>query len=147
VVKYTEYPAWQAAMDRPTASMVLPTPGGPSRHTFARCSTNASVARSFTLRWSSSGWKVKSNSSRDLWWGRGELQSVAEPPALPDPDLLLEHQVQELPAAHLGLLGPLHQLLGSLHQVSEMQTLGVGLDAIGQELAHQEPPWVWKARS
>lgn len=61
-----------------------------------------SVARSFTLRASSSGWNAKveliqSPSVREP----GELEGVGEAPALPDAHLLLERDVEKLQVAHL----------------------------------------------
>src|SRR6266545_1440013 len=56
-------------MARATASMVLPTPGGPRNTTLALASAKPRAARSRTLRASRSGWKAKSKPSRPLWWG------------------------------------------------------------------------------
>src|SRR5215208_3621871 len=62
-------PAWQAVTANATASIVLPTPGGPSRATLDLAWTNSKVARSRTLRASRPGWNAKSNWSRALWCG------------------------------------------------------------------------------
>ena len=88
--------------------------------------TNASVARSLTLRASSCGWKAKSKSPEALAVGQAaELEGVAEASPLPDPELLLEDEVEELAVAHLRLLGAGDELLGVLGPVGEAQALGV----------------------
>lgn len=69
-----------------------------------------------------------------------ELQGVAEAASLPDPDLLLEGEVQELAVAQLLGLGAGDELLGGLGQVGEAQALGMVTDAFRDELAHRAPP-------
>jgi hypothetical protein len=107
----------------------------------ALASTKPRAARSRTLRASSSGWKAKSKPSRPLWWGSPrELQGVAEPPALPDADLLLQQQVEEVQVAHGLLLGPGDQRLEVLTQVGKPQPVGMLADAGGDQFAHRRPP-------
>lgn len=65
-----------------------------------------------------------------------ELERVAKATALPHADLVLEREVQELPVAHLRLLGSFDESVGALGDVGQTQTFGMGLDAIGDELAH-----------
>src|SRR5215212_8164949 len=111
-------------MARATASMVLPTPGGPRKQTLALAWTNSSAARSRTLRASRSGWKAKSKLSRLLWWGQArQLERVGEPPPLPDTELLLQHQVDELQIAHRLGLGPGDQRVEALAQVRQVKPL------------------------
>src|SRR6266542_4098226 len=72
-----------------------------------------------------------------------QLQGVAEPAALPDADLLLEHQIQEVQVAHRLLLGPVDQAVQALGQVGKPQPLGVLTDAGGDQLAHDPTPTSW----
>src|SRR3954463_12950104 len=50
------------AWPRPTASMVLPTPGGPMNNTLVASSRNRRVASSLTRARSTEGWASKSKS-------------------------------------------------------------------------------------
>ena len=69
-----------------------------------------------------------------------ELERVAEASALPDPGLLLQHQVQELQVAHGRAFGPGHQGVEVLAQVGEVQSRRRLADAGGQQLAHATLP-------
>src|ERR1017187_8112424 len=57
-------PAVTAAWPSPTASIVLPTPGGPIRSTLAASSMNRRVARPALHLGSTEGWAEKSKSAR-----------------------------------------------------------------------------------
>src|SRR5487761_1882301 len=57
-------PAVTAAWPRPTASIVLPTPGGPISRTLAASSMNRRVPRSAISLGSTDGWAEKSKSAR-----------------------------------------------------------------------------------
>src|SRR4029450_8880357 len=56
-------PAWTAAWPRATASIVLPTPGGPISSRLPLSWTNRRVASSVTSLRSSNGWASKSKSA------------------------------------------------------------------------------------
>ena len=72
----------------------------------------------------------------------GQLQRVAEPPALADPDLLFEDEVEELQVAQLRGLGPLCQRFGVLGEMGESEPGGVPADPVQHQrlAAHAAPP-------
>ncbi len=71
----------------------------------------------------------------------GELEGVAEPLSLADPDFLFEHEVEELQIPQLRGLGPVSEGLGVLGEVSQGEPLGVSADPVGhQGVAHAAPP-------
>jgi hypothetical protein len=72
-----------------------------------------------------------------------ELEGVAEPAALPDADLLLEQQVEEVQIPHGLLLGPGDQRLEVLTQVGKPEPLSMLTDTGGDQLAHDPTPISW----
>jgi hypothetical protein len=69
-----------------------------------------------------------------------ELERIAEPPALPDADFLLQEQVDKLQVAHGGLLGPGDQRFQVLAQVGKPQPFGMLTHPGGDQLTHDATP-------
>jgi hypothetical protein len=144
VVTETESPAWQAAIARPTASMVLPTPGGPEEADGRLGLDEAERGQVADLAGVQLGLEGEVEGVQALVVGQPrQLQGVAEAAAFADADLLLEDQVEEVQVAHRLLLGPVDQGVQALGQVGKPQPLGVLADAGGDQLAHDRTPASW----
>jgi hypothetical protein len=72
-----------------------------------------------------------------------QLEGVAEPAALAQPDLFLQHQVQEVQVAHGLLLSAIDQAVQGLGQVGKPQPVGMLADAGGDQFAHDATPTSW----
>jgi hypothetical protein len=95
-------------MAKPTASMVLPTPGGPRKQTLAFCWTKprgGQVADLAGVQLRLEG-EVEAVQALVVRQPR-QLERVAEPAALAHADLFFQHQVEEVQVAH-GLLFDVH---------------------------------------
>ena len=67
----------------------------------------------------------------------GQLQRVAEPAALTQPDLFFQQQVDEVEVAHLRGLGALDELGDGLGEMGQAELGGVGSDPVGGQGAHR----------
>ena len=67
----------------------------------------------------------------------GQLQGVTEAAALPQPDLFLEQQVNEVEVAHLRGFGTLDELGDGLGEMGQAELGGVVADPVGGQGAHR----------
>lgn len=77
----------------------------------------------------------------------GELQGVAEPAALPQPELLFEEEIDEVEVAHLAGLGAVNQFGDDLGQVAQAEPGRMVPDPVSGQAAHRVPPLVMAAVS
>ena len=70
-------------------------------------------------------------------WQPGQFQGVAEPPALPQPDLFFEEQVDEVEVAHLAGFSPLDEFGEGVGEVGESEPGGVVADPVSGQGAHE----------
>jgi hypothetical protein len=144
VVTEIEKPAWQAAIARATASMVLPTPWWAEEDHVGLGLDELERGQVTDLAGVQLGLEGEVEGVQAFVVGQPrELEGVAEPPALPDADLLLEQQVEEVQIPHGLLLGPGDQRLEVLTQVGKPEPLSMLTDTGGDQLAHDPTPISW----
>ena len=131
-------------MARPTASMVLPTPGGPRSQHVGFLLDELERGEVTGLAGVQVGLEGEVERVEALVvWEPGELQRVAEPAALAQADLFLEGKVDELQIPHLGLLSPGDQGVEVVGEPGQAEPLGVLADPGGDQLAHDPTPASW----
>ena len=74
---------------------------------------------------------------RFVVWQPGQLQRVAEPPALAQSYFFFEEQVDEVEVAHLAGFGPLDELGEGVGEVGEAEPGGVVTDPVSGQGAHE----------
>jgi hypothetical protein len=96
------------------------------------------VARSFDLAGVQAGLESEVELfQRFVVWQPGQLQRVAEPPALAQSDFFFEEQVDEVQVAHLAGFSPLDELGEGVGEVGESEPGGVVPDPVSGQGAHE----------
>jgi len=124
-VQETEEPAWQAVIARPTASMVLPTPGGGEEADVGLGRDEPERGEVADLAGVQVGLEGDVEGVQALVVGQArQLQGVVDPAAFAHADCFLEDQVEEVQVAHGGLLGPGAEGVEVAGEVGEVEPFG-----------------------
>jgi hypothetical protein len=128
--------------------MVLPTPGGPSRADVGLGLDEGQRGQVADLANVEIGLEGEIELLQGLVVGQpGQLERVAEPAGLAQPELLLEQQVEEVQVAHALALGAGGELVDDLAEVGQPEPAGVAADPGGDQLVHRPPSALWFGRA